>query len=90
VKRSRLARAVAAGIALALLVLVLQQHRHPNAVESAKCVACAVHAQNATPPAVPLVVAAPVLVALDLVHEDDQQPPLLAAPIPHAQGPPSA
>jgi hypothetical protein len=90
VKRLKFGRGVAAGIALTLLVLVVQQHRHSNPVENARCVACAVRAQTATPPAVPVVVAAPVLLAVALVLEVDQQPPSLAAPTPRAQGPPSA
>jgi hypothetical protein len=90
VRRSTVTRGVAGFIAIALLVLAGQQHRHRTSIESTKCVACAVRVQRATPPPTPVVVAAPVLVALPQIAEQDEQLPSLAAPTPRAQGPPSA
>jgi hypothetical protein len=84
-------RGVCAGIALALLILVVQQHHHTSLTENASCVACAVRAQSATPTSAPVVVEAPVLLALDLcLDQSQQQPSSLPAPTPRAQGPPAA
>jgi hypothetical protein len=91
VKRGRrLVRAVAAPLALALLALLVQQHRHAGTVESQTCVACVVHAQRATPVDAQPRLAAPLLVALKAVPERDQKPRSLAVPTPRAQGPPAA
>lgn len=89
-RRSSVARALCAGIVLALLVLAGQQHRHANPIESTRCVACAVRVQRAIPPPTPIVVAAPVLLALPQSPERDVELPSLAAPTPRAQGPPAA
>lgn len=88
--RSRLARVLSAGLALVLLVLVVQQHRHADPLETARCVACAVRSQAAAPPVAPVVVAAPVLIAQETVPAHQSRPLARATPTPRAQGPPAA